>query len=208
MWCSEGIHALNVVACATGFSDGLAYGDNTKSAIIRLGLMEITKVCSISRSWHAVLQIFQFLPLQSLFFSQFVDHCYPGSSLATFFESCGIADLVTTCNGGRNRKVCEAFVKTGKLLEEVEKELLHGQSAQGSLTAEEVYFMTEKSGLAERLAISDPPLSRTDIYYLSNSTYSFPLFTAVHQICKGVLKPEEMIKCLRSHPEHIDPSIM
>jgi glycerol-3-phosphate dehydrogenase (NAD+) len=35
----------NIVACAAGFSDGLGYGDNTKAAIIRLGMMEIVRVC-------------------------------------------------------------------------------------------------------------------------------------------------------------------
>ncbi|VDN24955.1 unnamed protein product [Cylicostephanus goldi] len=67
-------------------------------------------------------------------------------------------------------------------MEEIEKELLHGQSAQGPLTAEEVYYMTEKSGLSE----------------------SFPLFTAVHRICKGEMKPNDLVACLRSHPEHTD----
>ncbi|VDP08295.1 unnamed protein product [Heligmosomoides polygyrus] len=146
----------NIVACAAGFTDGLGYGDNTKAAVIRLGLMEITK---------------------------FVEHYYPGSNLETFFESCGIADLITTCYGGRNRKVCEAFVKMGKPLEVVEKELLHGQSAQGPLTADEVYYMTEKSGLSEK----------------------FPLFTAVHRICKGEIPPQDLISHLRDHPEYSQP---
>lgn len=47
-------------------------GDNTKAAVIRLGLMEMIR---------------------------FVDVFYPGSKLSTFFESCGVADLVTTCYG-------------------------------------------------------------------------------------------------------------
>lgn len=40
---------------------------------------------------------------------------YPGSHIRTFFESCGIGDLIATCYGGRNRAVCEAMVKTKKV---------------------------------------------------------------------------------------------
>lgn len=70
----------NIVACAAGFCDGLKMGDNTKAAIIRLGLKEMIK---------------------------YGDTFYPGGDHSTYFESCGVADLITTCYGGRNRKVSE-----------------------------------------------------------------------------------------------------
>lgn len=113
----------NIVATGAGFVDGLGLGDNTKAAVIRLGLMEMIK---------------------------FVDVFYPGSKLSTFFESCGIADLITTCYGGRNRRVAEAFVKSGKSIKELEDELLNGQKLQGPYTAEEVNFMLKNKNMEER----------------------------------------------------------
>ena len=55
-------------------------------------------------------------------------HCL--GSLSTYLESCGVADLITTCYGGRNRRVSEAFVKTGRPLVDLEAEMLNGQKLQ------------------------------------------------------------------------------
>lgn len=65
---------------------------------------------------------------------KFAKTFYHGVKDETFFESCGIADVITTCNGGRNRRVAEAFVRTGKSFDLLEKELLNGQKLQGTLT--------------------------------------------------------------------------
>ncbi|XP_051577710.1 glycerol-3-phosphate dehydrogenase 1-like protein isoform X2 [Myxocyprinus asiaticus] len=146
----------NIVAVGAGFCDGLQCGDNTKAAVIRLGLMEM-------------------IAFSKLF-------CKDDSvSSATFLESCGVADLITTCYGGRNRRVAEAFARTGKSIEELEKEMLNGQKLQGPLTSAEVYHILKQKGLVDK----------------------FPLFTAVYQICFEGKPVQDMITCLQSHPEHL-----
>ncbi|XP_068171489.1 glycerol-3-phosphate dehydrogenase 1b [Antennarius striatus] len=146
----------NIVAVGAGFCDGLGCGDNTKAAVIRLGLMEMIAFARV-----------------------FCTNC-PVSS-ATFLESCGIADLITTCYGGRNRKIGEAFAKTGKTIEQLENELLNGQKLQGPATAAEVHQVLKQKDMLNK----------------------FPLFTAVYQICFNGHQVSDFIKCLQNHPEHM-----
>ncbi|NXD06103.1 GPD1L protein, partial [Nothocercus nigrocapillus] len=147
--------ALKVIAVGAGFCDGLDFGDNTKAAVIRLGLMEMV----------AFAKMF----------------CRGPVSIATFLESCGVADLITTCYGGRNRKVAEAFARTGKSIEELENEMLNGQKLQGPQTSMEVYKILKQK----------------------NMLHKFPLFRSVYQICYEGRAIQDFISCLQNHPEHI-----
>ncbi|KAF9605586.1 hypothetical protein IFM89_017929 [Coptis chinensis] len=137
----------NVVALAAGFVDGLEMGNNTKAAIMRIGLREMKT-------------------FSKLMFSTVKD--------STFFESCGVADLITTCLGGRNRKVAEAFARNGgkRSFDELEAEMLQGQKLQGVSTARELYEVLSKRGWHEL----------------------FPLFTTVHDISVGRLPPSAIVE--------------
>ncbi|KAI8855105.1 NAD-dependent glycerol-3-phosphate dehydrogenase C-terminus-domain-containing protein [Chytridium lagenaria] len=127
----------NVVAIAAGLVDGLKYGENTKAAIIRIGLMEMRR---------------------------FSKSQYEGVKDETFFESCGVADVITTCFGGRNRKVAEARVTTGKSFDVLEKEMLNGQKLQGTLTAKEVHeILLLKGTVSEICYESLPPKAIVEI---------------------------------------------
>lgn len=145
----------NVVGIGAGIVDGMGLGHNTKAAVLRLGLMEMVK-----------------------FGELFIE----GSQEITFFESCGVADLVATCHGGRNRMLGEAVIKSDKSIHELEKEILRGQSFQGPLVAKEIYAVLQEKNLVDR----------------------FPLFTAIYKICQREMDPREFIDCLRNHPEHMD----
>ncbi|KAL0461729.1 UNVERIFIED_CONTAM: Glycerol-3-phosphate dehydrogenase [NAD(+)] [Sesamum latifolium] len=83
----------NVVALAAGFVDGLEMGNNTKAAIMRVGLREMKA------------------------FSKLL---FPSVKDSTFFESCGIADQYETMLSiscyqweEENRKCAEAFARNG-----------------------------------------------------------------------------------------------
>ncbi|KAJ1515561.1 Glycerol-3-phosphate dehydrogenase [Coelomomyces lativittatus] len=135
----------NVIALGAGFVDGLQMGDNTKAAIIRIGLMEMMK---------------------------FAQTCYEGVRIQTFFESCGVADLITTCYGGRNRKVAEAMVLTGKSLDVLEEEMLNGQKLQGTSAAKEIYRYIEAKNLIQE----------------------FPLLVTIYKISFEDLHPSHIVK--------------
>ncbi|KAF6001021.1 glycerol-3-phosphate dehydrogenase [Cyanidiococcus yangmingshanensis] len=114
----------NIVALGAGFCDGLGYGNNTKAAVIRLGLIEMIRFAKKF-----------FKDVQSM----------------TFLQSSGVADLITTCYGGRNRRCAEAFARSGgkKSFEELENELLNGQKLQGTLTAKEIYEILQRQNLLQ-----------------------------------------------------------
>uniref|UniRef100_A0A3Q4AFT4 glycerol-3-phosphate dehydrogenase (NAD(+)) n=1 Tax=Mola mola TaxID=94237 RepID=A0A3Q4AFT4_MOLML len=95
------------IACQNIVAVGAGFCDNTKAAVIRLGLMEM------------------------IVFAKFF--CQGEVSSCTFLESCGVADLVTSCYGGRNRKVAQAFVKMSKSIAELEAEMLNVQKLQAFL---------------------------------------------------------------------------
>ncbi|XP_048231001.1 glycerol-3-phosphate dehydrogenase [NAD(+)] isoform X3 [Ricinus communis] len=143
----------NVVALAAGFVDGLEMGNNTKAAMMRIGLREMRA-------------------LSKLLFSSVKD--------STFFESCGVADVITTCLGGRNRKVAEAFARNGgkRSFDELEAEMLQGQKLQGVSTAREVYEVLSHRGWLEL----------------------FPLFATVHEICIGRLPPSAIVEYSEHKP--------
>lgn len=81
---------------------------------------------------------------------RFASEFFEGVKPETFTEtSAGVADLITTCYGGRNRKCAEAFVLTGKPFPQLEAELLNGQKLQGTETAREVHEFLQARGKVE-----------------------------------------------------------
>merc|ERR1712176_936177 len=142
----------NVVALGAGFCDGLGYGGNTKAAIIRIGLKEMQTFCERFYGNRKIKQ-------------------------ETFLESCGVADLVTTCFGGRNRKCAEIFAKkviegTPKEWSEIEAEELNGQKLQGTGTCEDVMKALKAKGCED----------------------DFPLFVIIYKVAFEGATPKMMVE--------------
>lgn len=118
----------NVVACAAGFVEGAGWGDNAKSAIMRIGIKEIIHFSEFYDKFH----IKGLSPPNPKTFTQ---------------ESAGVADLITTCSGGRNVKVARYMIENKVDAWEAEKIVLNGMSSQGIITAKEVYELLENFNL-------------------------------------------------------------
>lgn len=111
----------NVVALAAGFVSGLGWGDNAKAAVMRVGLLEMVK-------------------FGKMFFGN-------SAHSRTFTEeSAGVADLITSCSGGRNYRCAKMSVEKKISIGQVEKEELNGQMLQGTSTAHEVYGFLKARG--------------------------------------------------------------
>lgn len=144
----------NVIALGAGIVDGMGFGTNTKSEFLRQGMAEIV-----------------------LFADTFFTECNP----STFLENCGMADLITTCFGGRNRRCGEAFVKDqaeyatlSEKWKEIEKVQLNGQKIAGLPTTKEAH----------------------EIIVNTNKAAEFPLFVKIYEICYEGHEPNTIFRNL------------
>lgn len=105
----------NIIAVASGVTDGIGYGDNTKAALITRGLAEIVKF-----------------------------GLYLNTNKDTYHGLAGLGDLVVTCNSNhsRNRRFGIQIGK-GKSFKEAEK--IVSQVVEGAKTARAVYKYLEKN---------------------------------------------------------------
>lgn len=122
----------NIVALGAGFVAGLGWGDNAKSAVMRIGLLEEVRFAA----------------------TFFGNKPHSKVSERTFTEeSCGIADIITSSMGGRNFRCAkiavEDMLKSGAKgidIQAVEQRELNGQILQGTGTAYEMHSFLEAQG--------------------------------------------------------------
>src|SRR5699024_6663339 len=107
----------NIIALGAGISDGLAYGDNAKAALITRGLAEITRLATIK-----------------------------GANPLTFIGLSGVGDLIVTCTSkhSRNWRAGNLLGK-GKQLDEILDQM--GMIVEGILTTEAVYQIAKQTNV-------------------------------------------------------------
>jgi len=104
----------NVIAIASGISDGLGYGDNTKAALMNRGIIEISRLADEL-----------------------------GANKMTFLGLSGIGDLIVTCTSmhSRNRRA-GILIGKGSTVKEAVKEV--GMVVEGIYTTEAAYNLAKK----------------------------------------------------------------
>ncbi len=104
----------NVIAIAAGISDGLGYGDNTKSALLTRGLAEMTRLGVAM-----------------------------GAKRETFYGLAGVGDLITTgfSKHGRNKRIGELLGKGMKMEEALKTTEM---VAEGVITSAAVVQLSKK----------------------------------------------------------------
>jgi glycerol-3-phosphate dehydrogenase (NAD(P)+) len=115
--CEIGGAIKNVMAIASGVSDGMGFGLNARAALITRGLAEIARLAEAL-----------------------------GGKPETLMGLAGMGDLILTCTGdlSRNRRVGLALAE-GKTLGDILRDL--GHVAEGVSTAREVTAMAERVGV-------------------------------------------------------------
>jgi glycerol-3-phosphate dehydrogenase (NAD(P)+) len=112
----------NIIAIASGISDGLGLGSNAKAALFTRGIVEMKRL-----------------------------GVYMGADPETFNGLSGMGDLVTTCISpySRNRRIGDDIARGGKLSEILDKmEMV----AEGVETARSVYILSNKIGIEMPIA--------------------------------------------------------
>eukprot|EP00961_Rhodomonas_salina_P214798 2901108-Rhodomonas_salina.1 len=103
-----------------------------------------------------------------------------GMAAGTLLESCGVADVVTSSYGGRNRRVAAAFAQANgtRSWEELEGELLGGQKLQGTSTV---------------LSLHQVPRSARS---RSRSSHTLSLYNPIPTLLPGPLKTPHLGRML------------
>jgi glycerol-3-phosphate dehydrogenase (NAD(P)+) len=107
----------NVIAIASGISDGLGYGDNTKAALMNRGIIEISRLADKL-----------------------------GADKMTFLGLAGIGDLIVTCTSmhSRNRRA-GILIGKGKSVKEAIKEV--GMVVEGIYTTEAAFKLAKENNV-------------------------------------------------------------
>jgi glycerol-3-phosphate dehydrogenase (NAD(P)+) len=107
----------NVIAIASGISDGLGFGDNSRAAIVTRGLVEITRLGLAM-----------------------------GAQRATFSGLSGMGDLITTCTSQHSRNRAVGFrIGRGERLEDILRSTF--TVAEGVETSRSVFRLARKHGV-------------------------------------------------------------